>query len=94
MSVIDFGSRRDRLEKRKEAVQEAGETLEEAIEALRTAALKIAFSDAWYEWDQGIPEGTSMCFDAELLSTCTDSAVRCLAQAIAGLEEAAHYCDE
>lgn len=66
---------------------QAYEVVENSIQELSTAAIALAVSDAWYEWDQNTPEGTEFSFDPDILSLCPDEKVRQIAEALAVLSD-------
>lgn len=88
MAVIyDFQELRKRVRAHKEAVEEAANFLDKTVYELTDLAINIAVSDAWYEWDQNVPEGTVMDFSPGVLSSCPDRNVKKLAALIEAVEE-------
>ena len=85
--IIPFEHRLQRHRLRTEAVEKAQVLLEEIYCRLMTAALNIASADTWYDWDQGVPEGTEMQFDGEMMAGCPDRAVQLIAGLLLTIEE-------
>lgn len=81
--ITSFEAHAARRARRTEAIQEAAETLDICVQDITTAAINIAMSDTWYDWDQAVPHGTTMEFGPDILSTCPDPSVRALADLLA-----------
>lgn len=87
MQIIDFEQARKAYDRYDDAVREARRTAEEVLERLVTAAINVATSGPWREWDAEIPEGTVMEFEPDALADCGDPTVIRLIMAADALEE-------
>jgi hypothetical protein len=87
MHVIDFEQTKKAFKRYDEAIAEAREIAAAAHERLVTAAINIATSGPWREWDAEIPEGTAMEFDPDSLIACGDPVVVQLIRAADALDE-------
>lgn len=75
-TILYFEPYRQRLQRREAALGRMREFLEPATQELHGLIVELAVSDAWAEWDAGVPEGTAFCFDPQTLRGCPDEAVQ------------------
>ena len=87
MQIIDFEQARNAYSRYDEAVREARRIAAEVQERLVTAAINVATTGPWREWDASIPEGTVMQFDPDSLAACGDPTVAQLVLVTDALEE-------
>jgi hypothetical protein len=87
MRIIDFQQARAAYDRYDEKVREALEAAAVAHERLVTAAINVATSGPWREWDATIPDGTEMQFDPDSLAACGDPVVVHLIRAADALDE-------
>jgi hypothetical protein len=87
MQIIDFEQARKAYDRYDDAVRTARSLAEDVLAQLITAAVNIATSGPWREWDAAIPEGTVMAFEPDSLADCGDPTVVRLIMAADALEE-------
>jgi len=87
MRIIDFKQARAAYQRHDDTVRDALQTAAVAHERLVTAAINVAMSGPWREWDSTISEGMEMQFDPESLAACGDPVVVQLVLAANALEE-------
>jgi hypothetical protein len=86
MQIIDFEQARNAYSRYDQAVREARRIAAEVQERLVTAAINVATTGPWREWDASIPEGTMMQFDPDSLAACGDPTVAQLVLAADALD--------
>lgn len=74
--ILDFRQFRQKVQLRDSVEQRIREFLGATAQELHGLIVELAVSDAWAEWDAGVPEGTEFEFDPDTLRGCPDEAVR------------------
>jgi len=87
MRIIDFQQARTAYQRYDKTVQDALQIAAVAQERLVTAAINVATSGPWREWDATIADGTEMQFDPDSLAACGDPVVVQLVLAADALDE-------